>query len=469
MANDILKVNQITVEDTEHYTVLELLHKLISKINELVYSNGDIYDKLNYLLNEGLSEEVVKALTEWLNDGTLSDIITEEVLTEIDSRLDALENRPYHDYTRTEKVGYDDSCIMHDGFNNFSKKTYGRYEQGTVMSVIANVDDPVPELTGTDTKGLGTYTNRDSCSLYVANSGRTPTYIISSENVTYTGNSAIINSSIDISDIKVGMILDAGAIVNDNWYVGIIKEIQDHTLILEDGWYKVRNDGHESTKGIPDNVELKVNVNNKLWCVNSNLFVDKQCPAGTNMELGIICDHSEINDVGGIDLVNLGSYPVHYGIKVRGSIAHFNDGYISDDNGRHYVSWNSDDYLDSSLLSSYKKSDNSKLFEIKNNGELSKIKVATQVMTQSGTIGSNISMVFVTGDNVDVRLPEPDSGKIIRILTMKTDTLLTATIGIVTTTLNQQQISIGKNEGKSFRSVELISDGNVWYLINDLQ
>ena len=91
MTNDIVKVDQLTVENTEHYTVLKLLHKLIDKINELVYANGDIYDKLDYLLNDGLSQEVVKALTEWLNDGTLSDIITEQVLVEIDSRLDALE------------------------------------------------------------------------------------------------------------------------------------------------------------------------------------------------------------------------------------------------------------------------------------------------------------------------------------------------------------------------------------------
>ena len=90
MENNIIKVNQITVEDTEHYTVLKLLHKLINKINELVYANGDIYDKLDYLLKDGLSEEVVKALTEWLNDGTLSDIITEEVLVEIDSRINEL-------------------------------------------------------------------------------------------------------------------------------------------------------------------------------------------------------------------------------------------------------------------------------------------------------------------------------------------------------------------------------------------
>ena len=93
MANDILKVNQITVEDTEHYTVLKLLQTLISKINELANSNNDIYDKLDYLLKDGLSEEVVKQLTEWLHDGTLSDIITEEVLAGIDSMLNDIKDK----------------------------------------------------------------------------------------------------------------------------------------------------------------------------------------------------------------------------------------------------------------------------------------------------------------------------------------------------------------------------------------
>ena len=103
MTNDKLNINQITVEDLEHYTILKLVHKLVGKTNELVYSNNDIYAKLEYLLKDGLSEEVVKTLTDWLNDGTLSDLITEEVLVEIDSRIDETNTNLFNQVTNINR------------------------------------------------------------------------------------------------------------------------------------------------------------------------------------------------------------------------------------------------------------------------------------------------------------------------------------------------------------------------------
>ena len=88
--NSILTLNQLTVEDLDHYTVLKLLHEVISKTNELVGSTNGVYEILTYLLNEGLSEEVVEVLTKWLSDGTLGDIITEDVLVNIDQRIGRL-------------------------------------------------------------------------------------------------------------------------------------------------------------------------------------------------------------------------------------------------------------------------------------------------------------------------------------------------------------------------------------------
>ena len=91
MADSILTINQITGEDLDHYTVLKLLHEVISKTNELVGSTNGVYEILTYLLNEGLSEEVVEVLNKWLDDGTLADLITEEVLGELNNRIKDLE------------------------------------------------------------------------------------------------------------------------------------------------------------------------------------------------------------------------------------------------------------------------------------------------------------------------------------------------------------------------------------------
>ena len=91
MANSILTINQITGEDLDHYTVLKLLHEIIGKTNELVGSTNSVYEILTYLLNEGLSEEVVEVLKQWIEDGTLADLITEEVLGELNDRIKDLE------------------------------------------------------------------------------------------------------------------------------------------------------------------------------------------------------------------------------------------------------------------------------------------------------------------------------------------------------------------------------------------
>ena len=83
-------VNRLTVEDLEHYTILQLVQKLVLKINELSDSNNEIVDTLLELLKGGLTEEVVEVLTKWLNDGTLGDIITEDVLVNINQRIGRL-------------------------------------------------------------------------------------------------------------------------------------------------------------------------------------------------------------------------------------------------------------------------------------------------------------------------------------------------------------------------------------------
>lgn len=90
MANGIININRITVEDLEQYTVLKLVYKLIGKTNELVDSTNDIYEKLDYLLKDGLSKEVAETLTQWLNDGTLAEIISQDVLNELSSEIDKL-------------------------------------------------------------------------------------------------------------------------------------------------------------------------------------------------------------------------------------------------------------------------------------------------------------------------------------------------------------------------------------------
>ena len=246
------RLNVITVQDVERYTIIELIYMICDKLNNTTVTLKD-------LIEVGLSEAVAEQLMKWMEDGTLEQELSDLVL-----------KIPYHDYDRNETgIGYGEFDKTYEGFSQFTKKTYGRYEQGTVVSVVANVDNPVPQITGTDTKGLATYTNRDSCALYVENSGQQPPLIIPANQVIYHANDCVLPADINMSQIKVGMILDTDGMVNNNWYVGIVKSINGTTLVLEDGWYKVRNDGVTPTQGIPSNgLGLRVHMNNQLWNIN---------------------------------------------------------------------------------------------------------------------------------------------------------------------------------------------------------
>ena len=445
------RLNVITIHDVERYTIIELIYMICEKLNTTTVTLKD-------LIEVGLSQAVAEQLVKWMEDGTLEQELSDLVL-----------KIPYHDYDRNETgVGYGEFDKTYEGFSQFTKRTYGRYEQGTVVSVVANADNPMPQLTGTDTKGLATYTNRDSCSLYVENNGQQPPLTIPSNQVIYHANDCVLPSDINMSQFKVGMILDTDGTVNKNWYVGIVKSIKGTTLVLEDGWYLVRNDGVTPTKGVPSNgLGLKVNMNNKIWNINSNMFIHEGCPAGANMELGVLCDHTDINDVGGIDLINMRK-TTHYGIKVRGNSNGFLEGYISDNNHAHFVAKSKAEGITSPLIVSYNTTNNTEQFSISGDGMIKGGRVAHMVASKSTSIPYGISVVLVNGNDVDITLPSPEAGRIIKILTLGANTLVTATpgSGVVTPDLQQQQISIAKGS-KSFRVVELFSDGGVWYVLND--
>ena len=449
------RLNVITIQDVERYTIIELIYMICDKLNNTTVTLKD-------LIEVGLSEAVAEQLMKWMEDGTLEQELSDLVL-----------KIPYHDYDRNETgIGYGEFNKTYEGFSQFTKKTYGRYEQGNVVSIIANGDNPVPEITGTDTKGLASYTNRDSCALYVANSGQQPPLTIPANQVIYHSNDCVLPADINMSQIKVGMILDTDGTVNNNWYVGIVKSINGTTLTLEDGWYLVRNDGVTPTKGVPSNgLGLRVNVNNKIWNINSNMFIHDGCPAGANMELGVLCYHPNVNDVGGIDLINMGTHNTHYGVKVRHSNVNggFNEAFISDDNGAHYTGWTSESNMSSTpLLRSMQKGNNKELFSIMGNGLMKGQKYDFEVVSSDKTIADGKSFVLITNP-CNVGLPSDNVGRVITLIVLATGTvLLTVPSGstIATFSVAQQQVNISRGT-KHHRVITIFNDGGAWYFLTD--
>ena len=443
----IEELEKFTVYDSEAETVLENLEALAEYTNKIPY--GDHKGSWQGLDRPTLSEEGMRATVENLADVRVKNLE---------------DNIPYTEYERDLTVGYGEKYYHYDGFSNHSKKTFGRYEDATVMSIIANTDNPAPQILGSDTLGLATYTNRDSASLYVENNGGKPVLQISN-GVTYTFDSAILPSDTDMTKIKAGMIVDVGKTVNTDWFVGIIKEIDGYTLKMEDGFYLVRNDGGTPIKSIPtDGQVIKIQMTNKVWSINSNLFINEGCPAGCNIEVGVLSNHTDVNDVGGIDVVNLRK-PTHYGVKVRAGETPFNEGFVSQGNGRHFVGISSNNTVP---LLQGRNGANS--FEIKMDGTLSQQRYSVQTLTASSEISNNCGVVFLLGDNINATLPlaANSQGRIIEVVSRGTNNLLTCKTGdgILTPDEEKQQIYIS-NGAKNMNASRYVSDGIAkWFKIS---
>ena len=80
-----LKLNLITRDDLNCYSMVELIYLIINRLNEVI-------DVLNGVTSIGIEKIVVDELSKWLEDGTLATIINEEVFTQLSGAIDGLKN-----------------------------------------------------------------------------------------------------------------------------------------------------------------------------------------------------------------------------------------------------------------------------------------------------------------------------------------------------------------------------------------
>lgn len=464
------------------YSMQELLNKFFETINNCVDLCNNVLDLAKWLVNEGLSQEVAKKLDIWLTDGTLQEIINEKIFNDLNTKInknindiaesnakievnsssinEIKENTPYTNYDR-QIVKYGKSKKLYEGSSIFSKQTFGTYENACVGAFITGENTPLVEVLGADTKGLSKYTNRDSVALYTHNRFK-KTSIDKLTGAIYSETKIALPSVININEILPGMIIDT--FDSEKQCVGIIKSVNKETYECElvDGWYKVDPNAQTPSKDLPYyNAKFSINATNKVWGHNSNIFVTEGCPAGCGLEIGVFCSHGEINDVGGIDVVNFEN-ATHYGVKVRKGKQSFNNAFVSEGNGIAFSTQNSSssDYL---LHSTTKEGST---FSVRNDGLMSKLKVKTQILNSSGTLENDTSVVFVTGADSTISLPVAEVGRILTVIGFGNFKLLAKTgAQIHTPKFSHQEmpVNISSSQLKSF--IQLVGDGTSWYCI----
>lgn len=82
----VQKVLPLVYDDSLSY--YELLNKVVAKLNEMIGVIETIEGKVDDIYNSNLRPVVADILSQWLEDGTLADIITDEVLDSLDRKID---------------------------------------------------------------------------------------------------------------------------------------------------------------------------------------------------------------------------------------------------------------------------------------------------------------------------------------------------------------------------------------------
>ena len=73
----------------DDYTQLEINSKLIQKMDEVIENCNNAFEFMDYIKEEGLTEEVINTLLTWKEDGTLENLINKK---EIDNLRNEINN-----------------------------------------------------------------------------------------------------------------------------------------------------------------------------------------------------------------------------------------------------------------------------------------------------------------------------------------------------------------------------------------
>lgn len=142
-----LNCNVFSVYDYNALTIQELLSQFFTKINECVDVSNDTNKLAKWLVDEGLSIEVVKQLMKWLSDGTLEGVINENIFGDLNNKVNvSKENRErievYLDDYKDYLVNDDWTTVFNHIFNNVIKDNVGIVKFSGERTVKSTINVP---------------------------------------------------------------------------------------------------------------------------------------------------------------------------------------------------------------------------------------------------------------------------------------------------------------------------------------
>ena len=81
-----------SVYEFNDFTLNELICKLAQKMDEVISQSNESFNYLEWLKGQGLSDEIIKIMIEWKENGTLETIINENLFNELNTKIDEINN-----------------------------------------------------------------------------------------------------------------------------------------------------------------------------------------------------------------------------------------------------------------------------------------------------------------------------------------------------------------------------------------
>ena len=159
MINEFLDIYEAGLRDSRaSLTMTEAIHRIVEKTNLLIYhfnlledncntSIKDFSEKVEYYLNNGMTDEVSKKLDEFAENGTLDTIINDHVFGEIKSQIQDIKS----DITRFKQT-YENNKTVTDNTiqantnainNNDTKIQTNADEISKIIAWVGTVEDKV--------------------------------------------------------------------------------------------------------------------------------------------------------------------------------------------------------------------------------------------------------------------------------------------------------------------------------------
>ena len=468
LANIAVKLNLITADDIPQYTVIELIYLIMNHLNEVTKIVNAHTDEFNKIYGEDLYKELATILREMKDDGALAEIINQEVLGELTSKVDNL----FTGVNPAERNPY-----------RFARRTKGTFNEATVVTI--NNDNAPAEVNGfREPKQLATYADRDAVGVYLQYQMPSRSLLRA---VGFTANTVTVSQDIlaTVGEIEVGDILDVmktgtfevGFYQNDK-YSGFVTDV-DYTnkIIHVSGWYKQGNTSPGQIPPINDEyINVIVNPITKGWCINANFMLSENAHGwgGVIGEYGLFNSKSKLDSnykLGGHDVVNFGGR-AEFGYLVRGAKSYpdnlpttdagykaqdvtINTGFLADGTRNGFVATNNAECAF--------KTANNKFF-INSDGTHRTLPLAYKVHSDASVpvkLSEAPLHIFTQAGTYNLSLASESMYELVRVYSLCDDN--TVKINITTTSQYGQTSQIQLTKCKA---LELFSDGTMWYCLN---